>query len=175
MVTARDGVDSPPDKLQTDESDRFESAFREVSRSAFLLARQLGRQTDEARDIVQEAALRAWRFRSGRRGEFRPWFLTIVYRLCRRRPLDWLPLPAGWDRPVPPGIDSRLDPDLIAALSALPTRQRAALWLRYCEDLAIDDVAAVMRISNAAAKQLLFRGREALRQKLTHQTMEEHE
>jgi DNA-directed RNA polymerase specialized sigma24 family protein len=102
--------------------------------------------------------------------------LTIVYRLCRRRALDWLPLPTGWDRPVPPGLDSRIDPDLVAVLRTLPTRQRAALWLRYGEGLAIGDVARVMHLTESAAKQLLFRGREELRQKLTtHEPMEEEQ
>lgn len=166
-MTAQNAVDPSPERLGASESDRFESAFREVSRSAFLLARQLGRGTDEARDIVQEAALQAWRYRSGRVGEFRPWFLTIVYRLCRRRAFEWFPLPTGWDKPVPAGIDSQIDPDIVAALRTLPTRQRAALWLRYGEDLTISDVARVMHLTDTAAKQLLFRGREGLRQKLT--------
>jgi RNA polymerase sigma-70 factor, ECF subfamily len=174
MVTAKNAADPSPDRLDASESNRFEAAFREVSRSAFLLARQLGRRPEEARDIVQEAALRAWRYRSGRTGEFRPWFLTIVYRLCRRRIPDWLPLPPSWDRPVPPGIDSRLDPDLVAALRTLPTRQRTAVWLRYCEDLAISDVARIMWLTESATKQLLFRGREGLRQRLmSNKPMEE--
>jgi DNA-directed RNA polymerase specialized sigma24 family protein len=87
--------------------------------------------------------------------------------------LDWLPLPAGWDRRLAAPLESSVDPDLMAAMLALPARQRAALWLRYCEDLAIIDVARIMRLSESAAKQLLFRGREALRRKLTTQPMEE--
>ena len=78
-----------------DERREFEANFRLVSRSAFLLARQLGRTTDQARDIVQDAALRAWRYRSTREGEFRRWFLAIVYRQCRSRVPEWLPLPTG--------------------------------------------------------------------------------
>ncbi len=49
----------PADEVEIDEPHEFEVAFRQVSRSAFLLARQMGRRTDEAMDIVQEAALRA--------------------------------------------------------------------------------------------------------------------
>ncbi len=52
------------DEGQIDEQHEFEVAFRQVRRSAFLLARHLGRRTDEATDIVQEAALRAWRYRA---------------------------------------------------------------------------------------------------------------
>lgn len=152
------------------EAVEFQAAFERTSRSAFLLARHMGRTTEEAKDIVQEAALRGWRFRGGRTGEFRPWFLTIVYRLCRRPSLAWLPLPASWERAVPAGIDSQLDPDLIAALKGLPARQRAAVWLRYCEDLAISEVARVMGCSEPAVKQLTFRGCEAIRRRLTNES-----
>lgn len=38
----------------------------------------------EAADVLQEASLRAWRHRDQRRGEFRPWFLSIAYREARR-------------------------------------------------------------------------------------------
>jgi DNA-directed RNA polymerase specialized sigma24 family protein len=150
-----------------EEAVEFQAAFERTSRSAFLLARHMGRTTEEAEDIVQEAALRGWRYRGGRNGEFRPWFLTIVYRLCRRPPLTWLPLPSSWERAVPDGIGSQLDPDLIVALKGLPARQRAAVWLRYCEDLSISDVARVLRCSEPAVKQLTFRGCEAIRFRLT--------
>src|SRR5579864_5055483 len=86
----------------------FELEFGQVSRSAFLLARHLGRDTDAARDVVQEAALRAWRYRSSRTGEFRPWFLAIVYRVCRGRAPEWLPLPRAWDRAAPDPIESAM-------------------------------------------------------------------
>jgi len=98
-VIAR-AVPDPSVVIAADDPRDFEAAFRQVSRSAFLLARQLGRSTQEAQDIVQEAGLRGWRYRSTRTGEFRPWFLSIVYRLSRRRTPEWLPLPAGWDAPA---------------------------------------------------------------------------
>jgi RNA polymerase sigma factor (sigma-70 family) len=157
----------------SDDSRDFEASFRLVNRSAFLLARQLGRTTDESMDIVQEAALRGWRYRSTRSGEFRPWFLAIVYRLCRRPKALWLPLPASWDRPAADTFTSPMDPELLIALRELPTRQRAALWLRYCDDLSVADVARVMRCSETAAKQVLLRGRDALRARLTSRLKEE--
>jgi len=159
--------------MASDDSREFEAAFRSVTRSAFLLARQLGRSTEESMDIVQEAALRGWRYRSTRSGDFRPWFLAIVYRLCRRPTPPWLPLPTSWDRPAADTFISPMDPELLAALRMLPMRQRAALWLRYCDDLAVADVARIMRCSETAAKQLLLRGRDALRAHLTSQLKEE--
>ena len=59
-----------------------------------------------------------------------------------------------------------LDPDLVAAMRSLPSRQRAAVWLRYGEDMTTSQVAAVMRVSDVAARQLLKRGRDGLRTRL---------
>jgi DNA-directed RNA polymerase specialized sigma24 family protein len=156
---------------ETDSRHDFELEFGQVSRSAFLLARHLGRDTDAARDVVQEAALRAWRYRSSRTGELRPWFLAIVYRLCRGPIPEWLPLPRAWDRAAPDPFDSSVDPDLLAALRALPPRQRVALWVRYCDDLTTADVARILHCSETAAKQLLLRARDSLRVRLTQQEL----
>ena len=152
--------------VRADERSEFEADFGEVRRSAFLLARHLGRDTDAASDVVQEAALRAWRYRSSRTGDFRPWFLAIVYRLCRGPMPSWLPLPRAWDIVAPDPIATSMDPDLVEALRTLPPRQRAAIWLRYCDDLATADVARILHCSDTAAKQLLLRAREALRERL---------
>jgi RNA polymerase sigma-70 factor (ECF subfamily) len=156
--------------MRADERGEFEAAFDDVRRSAFLLARHLGRDTEAARDVVQEAALRAWRYRSSRTGDFRPWFLAIVYRLCRGRMPEWLPLPPTWDRAAPDPLDSAMDAELLAALRTLPARQRAALWLRYCDDLSTADVARVLHCSEPATKQLLLRARDALRTRLETKT-----
>ena len=164
---------SPDVATVSDDSRDFEASFRLVNRSAFLLARQLGRTTEESMDIVQEAALRGWRYRSTRSGDFRPWFLAIVYRLCRRPRALWLPLPASWDRPAADTFTSPMDPELLLALGELPPRQRAALWLRYCDDLSVADVARVMGCSETAAKQVLLRGRNALRARLNSRLKEE--
>ena len=169
---ASDAGQTPTVTLFSDDPREFEAAFRQVSRSAFLLARHLGQSPDEAMDIVQEAALRGWRYRSTRSGEFRPWFLAIVYRLSRRRVPEWIPLPAGWDAAAPNSLRSEIDPELVAAMRRLPSRQRAALWLRYCDDLAIADVARIMGCSENAAKQLLLRGRDGLRARLSSSSQE---
>ena len=160
-------------RAASDVDDRadFEAAFREVNRSAFLLARHLGRDTDGAKDVVQEAALRAWRYRSSRTGEFRPWFLAIVYRQCRGPLPEWLPLPRTWDRAAPDPIESSMDPELLAVLRSLPPRQRAALWLRYCDDLTTADVGRILHCSENAAKQLLLRARDSLRERLNQQEL----
>jgi RNA polymerase sigma-70 factor (sigma-E family) len=53
--------------------------------------------------------------------------------------------------------------DLWRSLSILPARQRAALVLRYYEDLSERDTAEVLGCSLPAVKSLIARGTEALR------------
>lgn len=57
--------------------------------------------------------------------------------------------------------------DLWRALGTIPARQRAALVLRYYEDLSEHDTAAVLQCSVAAVKSLVARGSEALRTAVT--------
>lgn len=57
--------------------------------------------------------------------------------------------------------------DLWQALATLPPRQRAALVLRYYEDLSERDAAEALGCSLAALKSLVARGSDALRASLT--------
>ena len=54
--------------------------------AAYNLARWLTRNDQDARDVVQEAALRAYRFLDDLRGAAKPWFLTLVRNSC----MTWL-------------------------------------------------------------------------------------
>jgi RNA polymerase sigma-70 factor (ECF subfamily) len=148
------------------EAAAFSRAYDEVCRQAYLLARQLGRGPDDAAEVVQEAAFRGWRYRKGRVGEFRPWFLAIVFRLATHPRRPWLTVPYAWRPGQGPGLVSEVDPEIMEALRRLPVRQRSALWLRYCEDMSTADVALVMRATEPAIKQLLLRARESLRREL---------
>jgi RNA polymerase sigma-70 factor (sigma-E family) len=53
--------------------------------------------------------------------------------------------------------------DVVAALRALPERQREAIVLRYYADLSEAEIAAAMRISRGAVKSHTARGMAALR------------
>lgn len=51
----------------------------------------------------------------------------------------------------------------IAALARLPQRQRAAIVLRYYEDLSEDAIAQILRCRNGTVRSLVTRGIQALR------------
>jgi RNA polymerase sigma-70 factor (sigma-E family) len=67
----------------------------------------------------------------------------------------------GNDMPDVPGRR-----DLWGLLQMLPARQRAAVVLRYYEDLSERETAAILRCSVAAVKSLVARSMETLRSEL---------
>jgi RNA polymerase sigma-70 factor (ECF subfamily) len=153
----------------------FASALESHVEAAHRVARSAGLSAAEAADAVQEASIRAWRHRASRRGDFRPWFLAIVYRESIRPRRRWLTLPMFWQGQSGSGADDhQAVPGLDEALGRLPRRQRLALSLRYDADLSVAGVAAVLGTGEDAAKQLLARARDALRRQLAA-VREDHE
>ena len=139
---------------------------------AVSLAYLLTSNREAAEDLVQEAFLRlTGRFRHLRsRDAFAAYLRQTVVNLflsqMRRQRLEREQLSREMRRPEShaglPDVEGR--DEMWAALQELPPRQRAALVLRYYEDLSERDVAEVMRCSVAAAKSLVARGMEALRE-----------
>jgi RNA polymerase sigma-70 factor (ECF subfamily) len=63
-------------------------------------------------------------------------------------------------------MDARLSGDMQRALARIPERQRAALLLAELHDLTGLELAAALGVSHVAARALLTRARESLRQAL---------
>ena len=63
-------------------------------------------------------------------------------------------------------MDAHLSGDLQRALERIPERQRAALLLAELHDLTGLELAAALGVSHVAARALLTRARESLRQAL---------
>jgi RNA polymerase sigma-70 factor (sigma-E family) len=125
-----------------------------------------------AEDLVQEAFLRtAARFEGLRElrafsGYLRTTILNLARAHFRRQRIQRLALgryasTAGRTEMPPPAVDER--EDLWRALHSLPYRQRAALVLRYYEDLSERDAAWALGTSVAGVKALVARGTRALR------------
>ena len=138
---------------------------------ARFLAATVGPQ--EADDCLQEtliAALRAYpRLRDG--SNVRAWLFTIArnkaldeHRARARRPV---PVAAGADSGgADPSADSP-DAELWAAVRELPPKQRAAVVLRFVNDLPHRDIARVLDCSEAAARRSLHEGLAKLREEWT--------
>lgn len=123
----------------------------------------------DADDCFQEtfmAALRSYDKLDGTNP--RAWILTIArnkaidhHRARARRPQPRDELP---DRPAPAAPEA--DPELWAAVAALPDRQRAAVALRYACDMRFRDVGEAMGTSEAAARRNVHEGLKKLRDRV---------
>lgn len=147
--------------------DEYVHARRDsLVRAAWLLTGDL----HSAQDMVQVALVKTWRrWSSVRADDPDAYVRQTLYRAfvsSRRRkwagetPVDVMP-----DRPQPAATDAVEDRDrVLAALRTLPTRQRAAIVLRYFEDLSDPDIAALLGVSTGTVRSQCHRGLEKLRE-----------
>jgi len=151
---------------------------------ALRLAYVLTGSREVAEDLVQEAFLRvfgrldALREEGAFPGYLRQTILNLARAHYRRRGLERLSLRrhARLARPMPDeplGFDQR--EGLWRELQRLPYRQRAALVLRYYEDLSEHQAAEVLGTSVAAIKALASRGTKRLRTYLELQEVDNDE
>jgi RNA polymerase sigma-70 factor (ECF subfamily) len=144
----------------------------------------------EAEDLTQEVFLRLYRFRDRYqpRARFATWLFHVsqnvarnALRSRRRRPalrLEALGAPADagvvealltdrGEEPSRPMERSELAGVVRAAVSLLAGRQRAALELHQFHDRTYAEVAAQLDMTPKAAKSLLYRARNELRESLS--------
>jgi RNA polymerase sigma-70 factor (ECF subfamily) len=125
----------------------------------------------DAEDAVQEATIKAWRSLHRLQDErtVRAWFLTIVANQCRsvRRGRWWslvrLAEPRAQGAQPGPEEEAIRRSDLSRALAGLDRDDRTALFLRYGLDLPLAETAAVLGISETAARSRIVRAAQRLR------------
>ena len=140
--------------------------------AAVRLAYLITGDRERSRDVAQEAFVRvAARFRHLRFPDaFDAYLRRTVVNLCtsqfRRERLERDYLERERSRAVETASDAfdlGTRDELVRALRRLPARQRAAVVLRYYEDLSEEAMADAMRVSVPAARSLLSRGMQTLR------------
>ena len=147
----------------------FEDLLRPVITPAARLAYGMLQDRAAAEDVVQEAALKAWRRLGNVRpgADFRPWFLGIVVNESRsmRRARWWSVLRLERiERAAPEEADSTSrSVDLRRALRRLSADQRASVLLHFYLDMPLEDVAAALGISVAGVKSRINRGLKRMR------------
>ena len=175
---SRSDLDQLVESAQDGDHPAFEELVRRTHADTFALARRLVSDEDDARDVVQETYLRAFRSIKKFRGDAQ--FTTWLYRITancasthlgrrRRHRHDAL------DKEVAvPDLHPDHDPALVAdasllrdrlesAIAELPPRLRAVVVLRDIYDLNHAEIADELGISESAAKVRLHRARRKLR------------
>jgi RNA polymerase sigma-70 factor (ECF subfamily) len=142
---------------------------------AYLL--RMLRDGELAADLTQDAFVKAYRnYDTLEKPEnARAWLYQIAHRVAldelrRRKIIRFLPW-TGESRGAAPSaehlvMELHLSADLQRALERIPERQRAALLLAELHDLTGLELAAALGVSHVAARALLTRARESLRQAL---------
>ena len=147
----------------------FDALIGPLVEPGYRLAVSMLNQAQEAEDAVQEATIKAWRnlHQLKDAGVVRSWFFTIVANQCRstRRGRWWnvVKLAAPEQPKAGPEDEAVQRTDLERALRTLAPDDRLALYLRYYMDLPLSEVAAVLGISETAAKSRIHRAAQGLR------------
>ncbi|PYK10914.1 MAG: RNA polymerase subunit sigma [Verrucomicrobia bacterium] len=124
--------------------------------AAYNLARFLLRNDRDAEDVVQEAALRAFRFFESFRGEnSRAWFLSIV------RNTSFTVLKSN-----------RMDESSVVAIVQLPPEFREAITLRELEGFSYKEIADVAGVPIGTVMSRLARARRQLQMILSKTYLE---
>jgi RNA polymerase sigma-70 factor (ECF subfamily) len=159
----------------------FEDLVKATYAGSYTLAYRLVGDEEDARDVVQEAYLRAYKGLKRFRGDAQ--FTTWLYRItancaathlgkrARNRHEELLDDAVVIDTARGGDPEDRADQRdlrerLDAALAELPPRLRAVVVLRDIYDLSHEAIAAELGISESAAKVRLHRARRKLRERL---------
>jgi RNA polymerase sigma-70 factor (ECF subfamily) len=177
---------------------KFESLFEPILSVAYGTARHMTRNNEDAEDLVQEAALRAFRsFNTFEEGtNFKAWFFRILTNLFyekhrkREREPDTVSiedapdlfmysqtmqagLHAQTEDPASAVLGKMTEEDVAAAIESLPEEYRTVAALYLMEEFSYEEIAAMLRVPMGTVRSRLHRGRKMLQKALWH-IAEEH-
>jgi RNA polymerase sigma-70 factor (ECF subfamily) len=168
----------------------FDELVRRTYVETYTLALRLTAHEEDARDVVQETYLRAWRGIGSFRGDAQ--FTTWLYRITantaytsvkRRRRHRADALDAMIHDPAEMRLDAQPEESaqqsamldrLSVALDQLPPKLRVLVVLKDVYGLSHEEIAEELGISVSAAKVRLHRGRKKLRDLLYDEARPNH-
>lgn len=171
---------------QKGQREAFEKLVERYKQKAYRIAFDFTRDREEAKDLSQEAFLRAFTHLKGfdLRAGFYTWFYRILVNVCidyrrRRGHVAWEPLDAKADEvgattgmagsvspPDQQVMSGEISQRIGTALAELPAKQRTAFILKNHQGLSIQEIAKVMQSAEGTVKTHLHRAVAALRERL---------
>lgn len=164
----------------------FEVLVERYKQKAYRIAFDFTRDREEAKDLSQEAFLRAFANMKGfdRQSSFYTWFYRILVNLCvdykrRMKRWTWEPIDEknekisennGMDHsassPDREAMAKELSHRVEAALASLSQNQRKAFILKNHQGLSIREIAQIMQAAEGTIKVHIHRAVMALRKSL---------
>lgn len=176
------------ERVRAGDNDAYRVLVERYGRQLFRVAFRMIGNEEDAKDVVQDALLRAYRGLAGfdQRAQFSSWIYRIVsnqaldyLRVKRRRAENSLSEPPSegllsvadripGDVPDPERLASsgQLQGQLLAVLDELTPQERVAFTLRHFEDQSIDQISRGLDISAGAARHAVFRAVHKVRKML---------
>jgi RNA polymerase sigma-70 factor, ECF subfamily len=167
----------PVERAKTDPA-AFAQLYDRYAGQIYRFVRARVRDDGQAEDITADVFVSALRHIKGYQDQGRP-FSCWLYRIavnaisshyrCRRSHLpldDDLALGTDGADPIEEVVHRERVRSVWRAVDRLPRQQRAAMVLKFADDLTMEDVGAVLGKSPAAAKLLIYRAVQRLRQEL---------
>jgi RNA polymerase sigma-70 factor, ECF subfamily len=161
-----------------DEASAFvETLFGKHHTEIYAYLLRMLREPELAADLTQDAFIKAYRnYDTLEKPEHaRAWLYQIAHRVAldeirRRKIIRFFPWTGESPGSAPSAenlvMEAHFSGDMQRALARVPERQRAALLLAELHDLTGLELAAALGVSHVAARALLTRARESLRQAL---------
>jgi len=182
-------------RAQDGDQTAFESLVRQYQGKAYAIAYNMcSGDSEEARELTQEAFLRAFRSLKNFRGKssFYTWFYRILINTCldsRRRRSRWEGIFSFWRRdkhekassdeidaeypdpkehsnPMDALNNKQLAQEIRQALASLPEKQRVVFQLKVLHGMRIREIAKIMGSAEGTVKSHLFRATLFMREAL---------
>jgi RNA polymerase sigma-70 factor, ECF subfamily len=177
QVAVRGGDETLLTAARAGDQASFERLIEPHIAVGYRLAATILNDAGQAEDAVQEATLRAWRSIGQLRSsaQAKSWFLTIVANRSRsmRGARWWSVIRSPMTRsawPSPADAADRRE-DLSKALGRLSPEERAAVFLRFYEDMTTREVGEALGITGTAARSRIHRALRRLRVDLAEEML----
>ena len=182
-------------RAQDGDQTAFEALVRQYQGKAYAIAYNMcSGDSEEARELTQEAFLRAFRSLKDFRGKssFYTWFYRILINTCfdsrrRRSRLEKIfsfwrrdkhekvlsdeidaqyPDPKEYTNPMAALSNKQLGHEIRQALASLPEKQRMVFQLKVLHGMRIHEIAKIMGSAEGTVKSHLFRATQFMREAL---------
>ncbi len=165
-------------KWQAGDLADFEALFRQYERLVFRNAYLITGVKEEAQDVLQEVFVSVWKFRhtfDPQKGKFSTWLNRITVneslRSRRRKPPAALSLEnidiADTRESYEEILAAKMETEsVIRMINCLDGKHRAALVLRYFNELSYEEIAQTVGVPVGTVKSRIYQALRLLRQSL---------